>query len=208
MRSLLHVTGNRQYYNMIGKTSHDERNAIFNVDNFEETTCWRSTRFKPERFNKIAIQGTPQMAVDKEAISLSRVYSYSKCNLPLLGRVHTCSGSRSGPVPAFRSRSGPVPLARVAAFTPAKIDRTRSGCGPVTRSHLFRNATGTRTVTPPPPPEHQVFNYGSVFIPDDDSVDGFASSTETVPYRLTRRCMMCPNFGLQCNFGRCIILFI
>ena len=27
------------------------------------------------RFNKIAIQGTPQMAVDKEANSLSRVYS-------------------------------------------------------------------------------------------------------------------------------------
>ena len=26
------------------------------------------------RFNKIAIQGTPQMAVDKEAISFSRVY--------------------------------------------------------------------------------------------------------------------------------------
>ena len=38
------------------------------------------------RFNKIAIQLTPQMAVDKEAISLiSSVYSYySKCNLPLL----------------------------------------------------------------------------------------------------------------------------
>ena len=37
------------------------------------------------RFNKIAIQGTPQMAVDKEAIiCLSRVYSYySKCNFPL-----------------------------------------------------------------------------------------------------------------------------
>ena len=36
------------------------------------------------RFNKIAIQGAPQMAVDKEAIRLSRVYSfYSKCNLPL-----------------------------------------------------------------------------------------------------------------------------
>ena len=36
------------------------------------------------RFNKIAIQGTPHMAVDKEAISLSRVYSYySKCSLPL-----------------------------------------------------------------------------------------------------------------------------
>ena len=36
------------------------------------------------RFNKIAIQGTPQTAVDKEAICLSRVYSNSfKCNLPL-----------------------------------------------------------------------------------------------------------------------------
>ena len=35
-------------------------------------------------FNKIAIQGALQMAVDKEAISLSRVYSYyCKCNLPL-----------------------------------------------------------------------------------------------------------------------------
>ena len=35
-------------------------------------------------FNKIAIQGAPQIAVDKEATSLSRVYSYySKCNLPL-----------------------------------------------------------------------------------------------------------------------------
>ena len=27
------------------------------------------------RFNKIAIQGTPQMAADNEAISLSRVHS-------------------------------------------------------------------------------------------------------------------------------------
>ena len=38
------------------------------------------------RFNKIAIQGTPQMAVDKEDICLSRVYRYSyypKCNFPL-----------------------------------------------------------------------------------------------------------------------------
>ena len=37
------------------------------------------------RFNKIAIYGIPQMAVDKEAIiCLSRVYSnYFKCNLPL-----------------------------------------------------------------------------------------------------------------------------
>ena len=36
------------------------------------------------RFNKIATQGAPQMAVDKEANSLSRVYSYySKFNLLL-----------------------------------------------------------------------------------------------------------------------------
>ena len=84
---------------------------------------------------------------------------------------------------AFRSRSGPVPLVRVA-FTPAKIDRTRSGCGPVTRSHLFRNATGTRTVTHTPS-AHQVFNFWSVFFSEGDSVDGFASSTETVSYRWT-----------------------
>ena len=37
-----------------------------------------------KRFNKIATQGAPQMAVDKEANSLSRVYSYySKFNLRL-----------------------------------------------------------------------------------------------------------------------------
>ena len=36
------------------------------------------------RFNKIATQGAPQMAVDKEANSLSRVHSYySKFNLRL-----------------------------------------------------------------------------------------------------------------------------
>ncbi len=45
-------------------------------------------RTKPQldltRFNKIATQGAPQMAVDKEANSLSRVYSYySKFNLCL-----------------------------------------------------------------------------------------------------------------------------
>ena len=36
-------------------------------------------------FNQIAIKGTPQMAIDKEAICLSKVYScYYKCNLPLI----------------------------------------------------------------------------------------------------------------------------
>ena len=34
------------------------------------------------RFNKIATQGAPQMAVDKEANSLSRVYAYSMCSPP------------------------------------------------------------------------------------------------------------------------------
>ena len=39
-------------------------------------------------FNKIAIQGTPQMAVDKEAISLSRVDSFdSKCTF----RYYLCN---------------------------------------------------------------------------------------------------------------------
>ena len=59
---------------------------------------------------------------------------------------------------AFRSRSSPVPLVRVA-FTPGKIDWNGSGFGPVARSHLFRNATGTSSPvnTPPTPPTHQVF---------------------------------------------------
>ena len=36
------------------------------------------------RLNKISIQGTPQMAVDKEATCLSAVHSYySTCKLPL-----------------------------------------------------------------------------------------------------------------------------
>ena len=40
--------------------------------------------FTLTRYNKIAIQGAPQMTVDKEAIHLSRVYSYySKCYLHL-----------------------------------------------------------------------------------------------------------------------------
>ena len=46
---------------------------IRHTDDFPST----GTRLDLTRFNKIAIQGTPQMAVDKEAlICLSRVYSY------------------------------------------------------------------------------------------------------------------------------------
>ena len=47
------------------------------------TICCTALRFLT-RFNKIATQGAPQMAVVKEANSLSRVYScYSKFNLRL-----------------------------------------------------------------------------------------------------------------------------
>ena len=45
---------------------------------------WNGSGDLLTRFNKIATQGAPQMAVDKEANSLSRVYSYySKFNLRL-----------------------------------------------------------------------------------------------------------------------------
>ena len=81
---------------------------------------------------------------------------------------------------AFRSRSGPVPLVRVA-FTPAKIDRDRSGCGPVTRSHLFRNATGTHTISTPTPRS----------VIDEDGL-----------LSMDRYDVNCPNFGLERNFGR------
>ena len=84
---------------------------------------------------------------------------------PLLGRVHTCSGSRSGPVPLVR-----------VAFTPAKIDQTRSGCGPVTRSHLFRNATGTRTLSTPS--SHQVFRSDVKVIIDGDGLVSMARYDE------------------------------
>ena len=44
------------------------------------------------RFNNIVIEGTPQTAADKEAISLSRVKSYhSKCNPPLRDICLFCS---------------------------------------------------------------------------------------------------------------------
>ena len=81
-----------------------ERFNTFFVDKISRIICRIDARAEPTvteyqaprlhgdltRFNKIAIQGTPQMAVDKEAISLSRVYSYdskytcpySMCNPP------------------------------------------------------------------------------------------------------------------------------
>ncbi len=49
------------------------------------------------RFNKIATQGAPQMAVDKEANSLSRVYSTQvvrSCNIPVR-TISTCCGKPS-----------------------------------------------------------------------------------------------------------------
>ena len=54
-----------------------------NIANYVWISWW-SLLFNKIRFNKIATQGAPQMAVDKEANSLSRVYSYySKFNLCL-----------------------------------------------------------------------------------------------------------------------------
>ena len=45
---------------------------------------WIGTEVDLTRFNKIATKGAPQMAVDKEANRLSRVYFYySKFNLCL-----------------------------------------------------------------------------------------------------------------------------
>ena len=65
-------------------------NDIFNVlnkstqYNYADDNTLSYSHHNLTRFNKIAIQGTPQMAVDKEAICLSRVYSYyPKCNFPL-----------------------------------------------------------------------------------------------------------------------------
>ncbi len=53
---------------------YDDVSFLSQLDNIDVLT----------RFNKIATQGAPQMAVDKEANSLSRVYSYySKFNLCL-----------------------------------------------------------------------------------------------------------------------------
>ena len=45
-------------------------------------------------FNKIAIQGTPHMAVDKEAMSLSRVYSYNNNN-NITSKALKSSGARA-----------------------------------------------------------------------------------------------------------------
>ena len=51
---------------------------------YRQTSIWMAWPRHLTRFNKIATQGAPQMAVDKEANSLSRVYSYySKFNLCL-----------------------------------------------------------------------------------------------------------------------------
>ena len=78
---------------LVPNTTHMNSTAV-NVAAYVETahahaaTRWdgffSNTRGCLTRFNKIATQGAPQMAVDKEANSLSRVYSYySKFNLRL-----------------------------------------------------------------------------------------------------------------------------
>ena len=48
----------------------------FNFESFPPTVATVHSYCFNKRFNKIATRGPPQMAVDKEANSLSRVYSY------------------------------------------------------------------------------------------------------------------------------------
>ena len=78
--------------------------------------------------------------------------------------------------------------------------RTRSSCVPVTRSHLFRNATGTRTVTHP---QHIRFLIFGMF--SSRRVTALTASRHRRRWSRIdgqiRRCMLCPDFGLQRNFG-------
>ena len=71
------MMANNKYKGLLRLLNVIEHQCCVNIVN--------QTREELTRFNKIAIQGTAQMAVDKEAlICLSRVYSYYfKCNFPL-----------------------------------------------------------------------------------------------------------------------------
>ena len=67
-----------------GKTLMDFYKMANRVEDSLRLTRITSAQQDLTRFNKIDTQGAPQMAVDKEANSLSRVYSYySKFNLRL-----------------------------------------------------------------------------------------------------------------------------
>ena len=75
-----------KYCQIMEHTNKYSPSYSFNITtpNTYITPPYTTTILGLTRFNKIAIQGTPQMAVDKEAICLSRVYSYyPKCNFPL-----------------------------------------------------------------------------------------------------------------------------
>ena len=114
-----------------------------------------------QSFYSVLFLQHPKCLGTMAVLLLSYIFQHPKCiGTMLVLLLRPCSHLFRF---AFRSRSGPVPLVRVA-FTPAKIDRARSGCGHVTRSHLFRNATGTHTISTPTPA---------------------ASSTKTVSYRWT-----------------------
>ena len=73
---LLRETFTTEIYHVRFTSASDEKHTII---------IYMSPAFNFNKIqDKIAIQGTPQMAVDKEAICLSRVYSYyPKCNFPL-----------------------------------------------------------------------------------------------------------------------------
>ena len=137
----------------------------------------RSCQSRAAPFDILPYCMSMEFLLKSNKIKPQLLYNYSSCHMLPVHPIRPCSHLFRF---AFRSRSGPVPLVRVA-FTPAKIDRARSGCGPVTRSHLFRNATGTHTIS----------------VIDEDGL-----------LSMDRYDVNCPNFGLERNFGRWIFHYI
>ena len=122
------------------------------------------------------------------------------CSVRTFGRVHTCSGSRSGPVPvpfhSFVLRShlqkltGPVPVAGLR------------------RVHTCSGTRPERVRLHPPPPQHTRFLILGLF--SSRRVTALmASRHRRRRSRIDgqiRLCMICSNSWLQRNFGRCIFL--
>ena len=78
--------GNRKVHSDLDIKIHNDKITRVSETKFPGVWIYEKLNWKKHvdltRFNKIATQGAPQMAVDKEANSLSRVYSYySKFNL-------------------------------------------------------------------------------------------------------------------------------
>ena len=65
-------------YDSASEESDDESSGASFQDSDDDEDDSKGDTAALTIINKIAIKGTPQMAADKEAISLSRVHSYSK----------------------------------------------------------------------------------------------------------------------------------